>query len=102
MDLLSDFGGTLLEQYIKGGPTMHPISALSIVAVALIFYKIHVFRKANTDIEALVAGVRRHVMAGNVKKALETCEGHRGPVAVTLKVGLLHSDSSSEEIERHI
>jgi len=102
MDLFSDFGGTLLQQYIKGGPTMHPISALSLVSAALIFYKIHIFRKAGTDIDALVTGVRRHVMAGNVRKALETCEGHRGPVAVALKVGLLHSDSPSEEIERHI
>ena len=57
---------------------------------------------AGTDLDALVTGVRKHVMAGNVKKALETCEDHRGPVAVTLKVGLLHSDSPSEEIERHI
>ena len=102
MELLSDFGGTLLQQYVKGGPAMHPISVLSIVSVALIFYKVHVFRKANTNLDALVTGVRQHVLAGNVKKALETCESHRGPVAVTLKVGLLHSDSPSEEIERHI
>jgi hypothetical protein len=26
MELLSDFGGTLLQQYVKGGPAMHPIS----------------------------------------------------------------------------
>ncbi len=33
---------------------MHPISVLSIVSAALIFYKIHVFRKANTNLNALV------------------------------------------------
>ncbi len=54
MELLSEFGGTLLQQYIKGGPAMHPISVLSIVSAALIFYKIHVFRKANTNLNALV------------------------------------------------
>lgn len=43
-----------MQQYIKGGPAMHPISVLSIVSAALIFYKIHVFRKANTNLNALV------------------------------------------------
>lgn len=102
MDLLSEFGGSLLEQYVKGGPTMHPISVLSVLSLALIFYKTYVFRKAKTNVGELLTGVRRHVLSGNVKKALETCERHRGPVAVALKVGLLHSDEPSEDVERHI
>lgn len=102
MNLLSDIGGSLLEQYVKGGPAMHPIALLSVVSLALILYKFHVFRKAGTDIDGLIRGVRRHVIDGRFKQAIATCERYRGPVAVALKVGLLHADEPKEDVERHI
>jgi biopolymer transport protein ExbB len=102
MSLFHELGGSLLEQYLKGGPVMHLISALSLVSVAAIVYKVTVFRKAETDLGALISSVRKHVMAGEIGKALESCEAHRGPTAVALKVGLLHADDPVDEIERHI
>ena len=102
MNLFSDIGGSLLEQYAKGGPAMHPIAFLSVVSLALILSKIYAFKKAGTDVDGLIRGVRRHVLDGRYKQAIETCERHRGPVAVALKVGLLHSDEPNEEVERHI
>ena len=102
MEFLGNVGGTLLREYVKGGPVMHLISALSVVALAAVIYKIIVFRRAETDLHSLLTGVRRSVMAGKVDEALENCEAHRGPVAVALKVGLLHADDPVDEVERHI
>jgi biopolymer transport protein ExbB len=102
MSLLQQIGGTLLEQYLLGGPVMHFISALSLLSVAAIVYKVIVFRRAETDLGALIPDVRRHVMAGRISRAIKACEAHRGPTAVALKVGLLHADDPVDEIERHI
>lgn len=102
MNWLNALGGSLLEQYINGGPVMHLISVLSVLSAAAIVYKVAVFRKAETDLGALITNVRRHVMAGENGKALKVCEAHRGPTAVALKVGLLHAEDPVDEIEWHI
>jgi biopolymer transport protein ExbB len=102
MEFLEKIGGSLLDQYVKGGPVMHLISVLSVLSLAAIIYKMIVFRRAETDLSTLMAGVRKTVMDGQIDDAVGVCERHRGPVAIALKVGLLHANDPVEEVERHI
>ena len=102
MEYLADFPGMLLKQYRAGGPVMHLILACSLASLAAIVYKAIVFNRNRSDVSALVAGVKRHVQNGEFKQANTVCEKHRGPVAIALKVGLLHCDLPQDEMERHM
>jgi biopolymer transport protein ExbB len=102
MSYLADIPGTLMEQYRAGGSVMHMILLCSLASIAAILYKAIVFHRNRSDVARLIAGVRQHVAQGRIDQATRFCEQHRGPVAVTLKVGLLNHALPRDELERHM
>lgn len=102
MKFLTELPGTLVEQYINGGPVMHLILACSLASLTAIVYKMLVFRANRSDVPTLIMGVKKAVEQGKIKEASAICEKHRGPVAVALKVGLLHCELPRDEMERHM
>jgi biopolymer transport protein ExbB len=100
VDLVSGLPGALWRHYLAGGPAMHPITFCSLLSLTAIVYKLVVFRRARTDTAELLATVRAALLDGRVAEALAACGRHRGPVAVSVKAGLLKHGSPTEVVER--
>lgn len=104
MDFMRAFGATLYTKVQEGGWVMYVLLLVSMGATAVIIYKYIVFKKVKIDTTELVGQVRTHVLQGNHRGAVESCEGFQGPIAAILKAGLLKYEStkSKEEIEKTI
>ncbi len=100
MDSLTSVGGDLLDYYFAGGWVMHPISACSLFATGVIFYKLVVFRRVRMNFGEFVAGVRQALLKNDLSGAVKVCEAQRSPVASILKTGLLKYGRSRDEIEK--
>jgi biopolymer transport protein ExbB len=98
--MIKNLGGDLWSYYIQGGFVMHPISALSLAALAVIVYKLMIFRQTRLNLNEFVARVRAALLKGDVKGAMTACEEHRSPVASILKSGLLKFGRPRDEIEK--
>ncbi len=100
MDIAWSLPGALWQHYLAGGFAMHPITFCSLVALAVIVYKLIVFRRARMDTSEFLASIRAALLDGRIKEALETCRLHRGPVAVSVQAGLLKHGEPPEAVDR--
>lgn len=100
MDIASSLPGALWKHYLAGGFAMHPITLCSLVSLATIVYKLIVFRRARMDTGEFLASIRAALLDGRVKEAVEACRRHRGPVAVSVRAGLLKHGAPPEVVDR--
>ena len=100
MDVSSGLPATLWKHYLAGGLAMHPITFCSLLALTAIVYKLVVFRRARMDSSEFLSGIRARLLDGKVDEALAECARYRGPVAVTVKAGLLKHGAPSVEVDR--
>jgi biopolymer transport protein ExbB len=91
--------GDLGRIYAAGGPMMHPITACSVVATAVIFYKLVQYRSLQLNVRDLFGQVRQELLNGRVKEAGELCERRRGPVSSVLQAGILKIGAPRNEVE---
>ena len=91
--------GDLGRIYLAGGPMMHPITLCSVVAVAVVFYKIVQYRSLQLDVRDFFGRVRQELLNGHVKEAGELCERRRGPVSSVLHAGILKIGAPRNEVE---
>ena len=91
--------GDLGRLYLAGGPMMHPITVCSVVAVAVIVYKLIQFRSLQLDVRDFFAHVRKELLNGRVREAAEICESSRGPAASVLHAGVLKVGAPRGEVE---
>ena len=91
--------GDLGRVYLAGGPMMHPITVCSLVAVAVVLYKLVQFRRLQVDARDLFGQVRQELLNGRVKEAAELCERRPGPAASVLHAGILKIGSPPEQVE---
>ena len=100
MEFVWSLPGALWRHYLAGGFAMHPITLCSLVSLATVVYKLLVFRRARTDTGELLATVRAALLDGRVAEAVEACLRHRGPVAVSVRAGLLRHGAPAEVVDR--
>jgi len=91
--------GDLGRIYLAGGPLMHPITVCSVVAVAVVFYKLVQYRSLQLDVRDIFGQVRQELLNGRVKEAGELCERRRGPVSSVLHAGILKIGAPRVEVE---
>jgi biopolymer transport protein ExbB len=91
--------GDLGRLYLAGGPMMHPITVCSVLAVAVIVYKLIQFRSLQLDVRDFFAHVRKELLNGRVREAAEICESSRGPAASVLHAGVLKIGAPRGEVE---
>jgi len=91
--------GDLGRIYLAGGPMMHPITLCSVVAVAVVFYKLVQYRSLQLDVRDFFGKVRQELLNGRVKEAGELCERRRGPVSSVLHAGILKIGAPRNEVE---
>ena len=90
--------GDLARIYAQGGPVMHPITLLSVIATAVVVYKLIQFRSLQIDARTLLSQVRQELLNGRVKEAGELCERRRGPTAAVLHAGILKIGAPRDEV----
>ena len=97
------FGATLLNYFYQGGWVMYPLLVLSIVSLAFIIERLYVILfKSRVNTNALVSQVRKALLLGDLRVAIQVCEKYKGPVAAILKAGILKHGSPKEEVEKTI
>ena len=97
---MGGFLGDLWKYYIDGGFVMHFISLCSLIGLAVIFYKLIVFRRVKLNLNEFIAQIRSHLLKGDIKGAMQVCEEQKSPIASIVKTGLLKYGQSREQLER--
>jgi biopolymer transport protein ExbB len=91
--------GDLGRIYRAGGPMMYPITLCSVVAVAVVLYKLIQYRALQLDVREFFGLIRQELLNGRVKEAGELCERRRGPVSSVLHAGILKIGAPRNEVE---
>ncbi len=78
-----------LELFLKGGMVMWPILLCSVIALAVIFEKFFVLRKAKVDPKQLMTKIRSALSRSDIVSAVDACAKVKAPVANILKKGVL-------------
>jgi biopolymer transport protein ExbB len=91
--------GDLGRIYWAGGPMMHPITVCSVVATAVVIFKLIQYRSLQLDVRDFFGQVRQELLNGRVKEAGELCERRHGPVSSVLHAGILKIGAPRGEVE---
>lgn len=101
---MSEWVGSFWKRYyVDGGPIMHPILVLSIIALAVIIERFIALRRAKINVNEFLAKIRKALVVNrSIREAIKVCEQYRGPVASIMKAGLLKYGQPKEDIQRTI
>lgn len=95
--------GTLFRLYNQGGPFMHPLLLMSLIALVFTVERFYALWKAKINTQEFIGRVRTALLKRrNVKEAITVCEEYQGPIANIMKAGLIKYGRPQEEIERTI
>jgi len=100
--LLGSMGGTLVDYYVRGGPTMHPMLLCSILGLIIIIERGIVLHRIKLNTAQVFGSVRERLLHHDLKGAIAVCDQYQGPVADTLRAGLLRYGKPAAEIEKAI
>lgn len=92
--------GTLGDYFARGGPVMWPLLICSVAAVVVIIERAWVLHRIQDNIAKVVGLVRRVLHTAGIDAAARACDTIQGPLAITLKAGLLQYGRPRDEIER--
>jgi len=90
------------QNYVKGGPFMHPLLLSSIIGLVFIIERLWTLSRARTNVRKLMGRVIRALRENGVQAALEVLEGTRGPIAAILHSGLLRANYGPNAVEKAI
>ncbi len=98
---MGEFFHGLARAYEQGGLGMYPISVALVFALAVGIERTQVlFFRAAVDKDAFLRGVKKHVYAGDLDKAIAYCAGQkRTPLVAVVKAGLLQVPRGEEEVQ---
>jgi biopolymer transport protein ExbB len=93
--------GTLAKHYSEGGWMMHPILVSLIFTLAVMIDRIIVlYFKAAVDKEAFLRGLKQHVFAGDLDKAIAYCASQKKvPLVSVIKAGLINVPKGEEDVQ---
>jgi biopolymer transport protein ExbB len=93
--------GTLAKHYHEGGWMMHPILVSLVVALALMIDRVIVlYFKAAIDKETFVRGLKKHIFAGDLDKAISFCASQKKtPLVSVVKSGLINVPKGEADVQ---
>lgn len=96
-----DLFGSLAKAYHDGGPGMHPILVSLIFVVAVLIDRVVVlYFKANVEKEAFLRGLKKHIYAGDLDKAISfTASQKKTPLTSVIKAGLINVPKGEEDVQ---
>src|SRR5688500_4500598 len=83
----------------RGGPVMWPLLVLSALGVTVIFWRWWALRQATAGVAAFMKDLRPRLPVRDVDGAIAVGARHRGPVASSVKAGLLRFGRARSEVE---
>lgn len=91
----------LARRFHEGGWGMWPILATLVVVIAVAIDRFVVlFGKASIDKEAFLRGLKKHIYAGDLDKAISYVAGQkRVPLTAVVKAGLINIPKGPEEVQ---
>jgi biopolymer transport protein ExbB len=98
---MGEMFGTLAKQYHAGGWMMHPILVALIFTLAVMIDRIIVlYFKAALDKESFLRGLKQHVFAGDLDKAIAYCAAQKKvPLVSVIKAGLINVPKGEEDVQ---
>jgi len=89
------------EAFRAGGWGMYPIAASLVAAVAIIADRVFVlYRKAAIDKDEFLRGLKKHLYAGDLEKAIAYCAGQKKtPLVQVVKAGLIHVPKGEDDVQ---
>jgi biopolymer transport protein ExbB/TolQ len=98
---MGDMFGSVAKAFEQGGWGMYPISVALIFALTIIFDRIWVlYFRANIDKETFLRGLKKHIYAGDLDKAISYCAGQkRTPLVSVVKAGLINVPKGEEDVQ---
>ena len=80
---------------------MYPIAICAVVAVAIILERVlYLFFRASINKEAFLRGLKKHIYAGDLDKAISYVAGQRStPLTNVIKAGLMNVPKGEEEVQ---
>jgi biopolymer transport protein ExbB len=98
---MGEMFGTLAKHYHEGGWMMHPILVSLIFTLAVMIDRIIVlYFKAALDKESFLRGLKQHVFAGDLDKAIAFCAAQKKvPLVSVIKAGLINVPKGEEDVQ---
>lgn len=95
------FFAMLARRFHEGGWGMWPILATLVVVVAIAVDRVAViYFKASIDKESFLRGLKKHIYAGDLDKAISYVAGQkRTPLTAVVKSGLINVPKGAEEVQ---
>lgn len=94
------FFNEIAQRFQDGGPGMYPIAVCSIFIMAIAAERIqYLYFNASISKDAFVQQMRKHILEGNVAKALSLCSDHPTPLSNIIKAGLVKVNKPVEEVQ---
>jgi len=98
----SSIAGTLVDYYVRGGVTMHPMLLCSILGLIIIIERGIVLHRIKINTAQVFGAVRSKLIKRDLKGAIEVCDNYQGPISDTLRAGLLRFGKPASDIEKAI
>lgn len=98
---MGEIFGDLAKAFHKGGEGMYPILVSLIFVFAIIGERISVlFFKASIDKEGFLRGLKKHLYAGDLDKAISFCaQQKRTPLVSVIKAGLINVPKGEADVQ---
>ncbi len=93
--------GAIVKHYHEGGWMMHAIFVSLVVAIGLVIDRtIALFFQAAVDKEAFLKGLKKHVYAGDLDKAIAYCASQKKvPLVSVIKAGLINVPKGEADVQ---
>lgn len=93
--------GNLAKRYVEGGWGMWPITVCLVIAVAIMVERsIVLFFSASINKEGFLRGLKKHIYAGDLDKAINYVAGQKPtPLTNVIKSGLMNVPKGEEEVQ---
>lgn len=89
----------MLEWFLRGGPVMYPLLALSLLGLAIVVERVLVLREKNFLDPAQLAVLGELLAAGEFARAREYCTTHSGPLSVLVATLLDNRTAPYDELK---
>jgi biopolymer transport protein ExbB len=98
---MGDLFGSMFKAFDAGGIGMYPIAVALIFALAIAVERVYVlYFRSSVDKEAFLRGLKKHVFAGDLDKAISYCAGQkRTPLVAVIKAGLINVPKGEEDVQ---
>ena len=93
--------GSLMKSYNDGGVGMHFILISLVFTLAVLIDRVIVlYFRANIDKEAFLRGLKPHIYAGDLDKAIAFCASQKKtPLVSVIKAGLINVPKGEEDVQ---